>query len=260
MEGITHEPTVLPTIKPEGKEIYGEHLAPFLGGLFSAGGRVNLDIVNEVSKKVLKSGETRLYHKTVVHPVMMYNDSRESKIERLKEVFGGGTFGEKSSHTFRWYQHKKEAAKLAALMKNLCPSRLEAIIALQNWANTEDPEGQLVIARELREQTGGKPTPVPEEAYMPLVNNPSFMAGVFESRGLLYRVKHENPTEGDSIAIASSNESLLNAIKNRWGGHIQRTNEKDRLITISRTGTRTFLQAITPYLLSSLSEYQHKVA
>lgn len=77
MEDI-EEQVDLPTVQSEAKEANIQQLAPFLGGLFSIGGRMGFNTENQIKR--LKAGETQY---TYAYPVITYNDNRKTKIDRL---------------------------------------------------------------------------------------------------------------------------------------------------------------------------------
>lgn len=235
----------------EAKEQNAVRFAPFLGGFFSTGGRMGFNIENQ-KKRLKGSGEVQY---TYAYPIISYNDNRKTKIERLRNLFGGRTLPpEGESH--RWYIKSEEAVELAISMKDYSPSRAETIAGFENWVHAEDLADRVTIAREVNQAIRTKQMRVHKGAYNDLVENPLFLAGVFESRGFLY-----NRSKGDHalepvIEINSENVQLLEAIKERYGGGISVATENSRCLTIGRAATRGILQSITPHLLSPLSEYQ----
>ena len=94
----------------------------FLGGIFSAGGMINLKL--EQSK--YRSG-TYLR----VRPIINYADGRAKKIERLKETFGGKILRQSGKNSHRWYLSDHEAVRFASQMKGFAPSRAAAIEAFE---------------------------------------------------------------------------------------------------------------------------------
>jgi len=251
--------TGIPTTKPEIGEINKTQLAPFLGGLFSAGGMMTLKVETGVKRNILKStGEERLYPYTRVIPIITYSDNRSNKIERLKKIFGGKTVPHSSRNSRRWYLKDYKAVNLAALMQDFLPSRSQATEAFQEWAETKDNQVRMAIAHQLNESTQGKSVTVPKEIYKDLIENPLFLAGVFESRGLIHSRQGEN--KGIFIVINSENQGLLEAITDKYGGGITDVTEISRTLTIGREATGEVFKIITPYLLSPLLEYQKEAA
>lgn len=227
--------------------------APFLGGLFSAGGLMGFQIENH--KRQLKGGEETQH--IYAYPVITYNDNHEAKIDRLKGRFGGRKFGpERNTNSWKWHIKSDGAVELAVLMQGYAPSRAETIAAFQNWRDTEDLAERVMIARELNQAIRIKQISIPKEAYENLVKNPQFLAGVFASRGRLYHEKREDHVSDPIIRMNSENAQLLEAIKERHGGSISPATDKSLLLTIAKADASGFLQIITPYLLSPISEYQ----
>lgn len=247
----------LSRIKPDFREMGTTQFAPFLGGIFSAGGSFTLRVENGIKRSRSKStGEVRSYLFTRVIPLITYSDNRGSKIERFENIFGGKTISHASKDSYRWYLKDHEAVKLAFLMKDFLPSRSQAIEAFQKWSETKDPTIRLAIAQQLRESTKGKPANLPKERYRDLIEDPQFLAGVFESRGLIYHRKGEHT--GNHIAINSENEGLLEAIREKYGGAIEHRTEIARILILARKNSEEVIRLITPHLVSPLSEYEKK--
>lgn len=241
------EPTqdlVKPLATEESKEGNLAYWAPFLGGVFSAGGMVDLRITNPTQKNPYSR----------VRPTITYSDNRKGKMEQLKSMFGGNVVPHAKKNSYMWYLHDTAAAKLGVIMKNFLPSRAQTIDAFKSWLEIKDKESRLDQARKLREQTHGKRVLVDKDEYKELVDNPLFLTGVFESRGALY-VRNEEGQTGIFAQISSENGPLLEAIKDKLSGSVVETTEKGHLLTIGREGTGKLLQQITPHLLSPLDEY-----
>lgn len=174
-------------------------------------------------------------------------------------MFGGRTLAEKNVNSYRWYIKSEDAVELAVFIQDYSPSRAEAIAAFQNWINTEDLAERVVIAREFNEAARTEQTSALKEKYKDLVKNPLFVAGIFESRGLLFSRKRGDQTLDPVIIINSENVQLLEAIKEKYGGGISLATDNSRTLSIGREATKAVLQIITPHLISPISEYQ-KVA
>jgi hypothetical protein len=247
--------------KPEFREVDKTQFAPFLGGLFSAGGMIDFKISNDINRQVSKStGKVSLFPYTRIRPIISYSDNRRDKINRFQAMFGGHVIPHSSRDSYRLEFRDHEAVELVTLMQDFLPSRELEVKALQAWADTTDTQARMAIALQLKESAGrrSKPLILSKDIYKDLVNNPLFLAGVFESRGFIFIKDGEQ--KGIFIRINSENDGLLRAIQEKYGGAINSPTPTARELTLAGKNREEFIGLITPHLISPLSEYEKRAA
>lgn len=192
----------------------------WLGGFFEIAGMVSLQ--QGTTKRMTLTG---IREHTYVYPVITYADDNPRNIKALQENFGGeGRLRNRSKKSWEYKAQKRLAFQLGEAMYTYAPSRQEILLAFQNIQTTESLEEKLQIRQETRQRQRQKVT---SEAYFPFVQNPEFIAGVLDARGMLghnenYGSNAEDPDASyvyPKINICSTNRPLLEAIKRTYGGH-----------------------------------------
>ena len=173
-----------------------------------------------------------------VNPLIKMGDNNFDRMIRLKAHAGGNAshlnkYGRGNS-PYQWAATGRYAVDLAMEVSPYAPSRAETFTAFLNWANTDDIEEKIVIARELHETRGGR-VEVSAGDYESLVRDNAFVAGAIDARGTIRRKDIEyvsrKPYEGDDnlpphdwiirwLDMPSKNLSLLEALQRQWGGNI----------------------------------------
>lgn len=237
MEGTTLDSLSL----AEHQEGNRRENAIFLGGLFSAGGRIAFNVENQ-TKEV--AGVVRKY--AYAYPIVTINND-EVTVRKLVDMFGGKKSGPDSKGYYRWYVKSNEAVDVSQYLKKSCPTREEVIAAFELWEHSA-LEDRLQIARECNAGDSKRNEQVSSDAYMELVKDPMFLAGVFTARGLLYRrPTHNEGFKPPILQLSSENKALLNALKSEYTGAM--TNPTRKTVTLS------FGYEVTERLLAKVKEY-----
>ena len=150
------------------------------------------------------------------YPRVSVGDNSREKLIKLKNILGGtvsggGSRGE-SQHLWTLGQSSLVVC-LAEHMQQFVPSWQETIWAFLSWAETDSMEDRLEIAQMANGEEDNNFT---INDYLPLVRDVEFLAGVFDSRGMLK----------DRLLVRSKNGSLLAALQFVYGGFHDVTVEK----------------------------------
>lgn len=223
----------------------------FLSGFFEVGGYMKMEV--SLIKRVLKS--KKVIYITSITPIIGYSDSNKKKLIYLRSLFGGGVHKEKNKNSWRWYLKSRKLSPLIDNLRVYAPSWETFIKEFDNWSITEDIETKLEIAERVKEISRPQPRDhVSIEYYKRLIENPKFLAGVYESRGVLYKnIRPDSPLDIPLLAIHSQSLNLLYAIKNKYGGGISNILKKKSnslTYTLGKHQSQKFLKEIEPYLFN----------
>ena len=127
-------------------------------------------------------------------------------IDRLQGIYGGQNRGA------AWRKSGRAAAEIVASIQPFAVGRKQHSGAMQTWLTSGYTSEQLDIARSIQE-TRWQDTADASE-YEHLLDNPAFLAGVIDNRGMVFR--KTNGTLG--LNIYSKNKALLLAMERKYGG------------------------------------------
>lgn len=186
----------------------------WLGAGLEVGGGIFFDVSN------VKSGG-KIY--TYSYPLVTIGNSDPNKAHLLKDTFGGYVVKRSDKNSWYWTLKGAKVVDLLSDAKTSAPSRRDIINAMESWAEVGSREEKLEIAREF--QADQIRTPVLEEHYDMLLEDPNFIAGVIENRGSVYQYERYFPTKGvgnvsSGLEIQSVNKELLAAFNRKFGGKL----------------------------------------
>lgn len=237
----------------EFKEI-PEDNAKFLAGIFEMG--AGMSIEHKIATVAGASGVLR--QKQQVQSQIYFTDTSEEKIKQMELMFGGKSRELKGTNSWRWSASGSEALHVLNSIQSFAPNRQEEIKAFQRLAEMNTLEDKIAISKAMSLYNNSpKSYPDPIE-YKHLVQDPAFIAGVYESRGNVY----VNNEEDTPLNMTSLNISLLTVLQEQYGGSVSPVIRKevgskpDESIEIpfryalGKGDRRKFLQVAYPYLIS----------
>lgn len=217
----------------------------FLAGFFEARG--NMGIYPKRTVGVTKSGDK--YKNVHVNPSLAYNDTDQEKLIRLQRRFGGNIYQNDDERSFRWSLNGYRAVELSREMEPFVQRRREVTYAFSNWIN-ETKEERLQSVSDLKQASTSDLSP---ELYIDTLDNLAFSAGVYEAGGVIEK-RIRGGKSYRTVSINAQNPALLEAMKNKWGGYVQELKPNSRYLKMGQTASREFIQAISPFLVSSPPE------
>lgn len=145
----------------------------------------------------------------IVVPVISYTDNDLSRVYKLQQALGG-TVNEGSS---KWSIRNLEAVSLAERIRPFAPARQHQI---DNFSLAADLSHLERVELAEQHSRSSRFIDVPVDEYYCLINDPNFLAGIYDSRGSLASTSDNEPV----IYISTQNKSVLDAIKSEFGGSV----------------------------------------
>lgn len=230
----------------ERKEAVQPSYMPFLGGMLSAGGEMGLYVTHHTAKKPGAAETDGFFVTTSVTPKIFYPEVKQGISKVLVDTFGGSILHKDTPH-IGWGVSGEEAVLLARQVRDFAPSRAPVVDAFEEWLREESLKKKVEIAQALKAQTRRRMQNIPKEAYAGLVENPMFLAGVFQFHGV-NEIGLEDGTEHRHTQIDSVNTGLLVALKNKFGGVIL-LGEKMNHLVLEPVQSGRLIKIIEPHLL-----------
>ncbi|MBP7832969.1 MAG: hypothetical protein KA035_04345, partial [Candidatus Levybacteria bacterium] len=171
-----------------------------------------------------------------------FTDVSKGTISAIQKLFDGSEERLRDVRSNRW--SITDTHKIVAILTGIyefAPSRrvqIESFIEMLGASGKEKIAIGKSFPRE-RKRVG-------EEEYSELVNDPSFLAGVFDARGHMYFYENQGLHR---INMQSKNIPLMNAIqKEHQGGEYSHTGK----MSLSNGVSHKFLHRINPYRIANL--------
>lgn len=237
-------------VSPEIKEIERKEVedGAFLAGLFEARGLMN--IYKKEGKRKLPSGNS--YVSVTTSPSFNYHDTREQKMIKLQERFGGNVHKVEGKNSYKWSVEGYLAVEIARKMQQFTHRRLDMTYAFINWENASKDE-RLQLIEDLKI---GQNIEQDAHSYINDLGNPSFAAGVFEAGGAVEW--HDGPQKASrAVRISTANSALLEALELAWNGKVVEYKPNSKYLKLGVNESEQLLEKVSPYLVSSLEEYRH---
>lgn len=203
---------------PDLKEAVILSQAPWLAGTFETGGSMSIALSRRPQNG---AGENQT--KNVV-PFLSRN-GKKNALDYLKDLFGGRVRHQKGM-SWQWELAGTPALLLARQMKPYSPSRQTAIRAFEDTELAASYYDKKQIADNLKEN--GLLDEVTVDQYRELVRNPAFLAGVFDTRGHVYKIEKS----GYLVYFYSSNRPLMEALELATGATIDINCEAGTEVTV----------------------------
>lgn len=191
---------------PENKEGENRDIAPWLAGVFEAGGTISF--LMHKSKK--KSGREYTY----ATPIAALYDADKERVEALQKLFGGGKYFRKRRNSWEWRVGGKAVEPIVSQIAPFSSSRREMVAAIQLW-ELSDTDERLEIGREMQHYDRNADSSI--EDYLRSMRLPSFVAGIIDCRGSFSTLKDRYQT----VRVYNTNRALLEALKETFGGRVR---------------------------------------
>lgn len=195
---------------PNSPEIITPEKAKYLAGLFETGGTLTFKFGGENGR--------------FPQPEIRYKDNDKEGLERLREIFGGGSI-RSDEDSFIWDITGEKVIKLAEAMKPFSPSRSEFMQVITNWSiKTTDQryEEATNFINQQNERSRAQRRNVPPGSYDHLLNDAHFLAGVID-RSSVFSSPDRNGLLTCRFSLSSTNQELLQALEKKYGGNVNRT-------------------------------------
>lgn len=218
-------PALKPIEKPRTPEEIKLASRKYLAGIFEAGGSFTVNV-----------------YEGRIPCGLHFTDVSRGTIGAIQALYDGSEERLRDVRSRRW--GITDSQKIAAIVEGIyefAPSRKAQI---ESFIEMLGASGQEKIAI-------GKSFPkererVAEGKYDELVNDPSFLAGVFDARGHTYFYENYGLHR---INMQSKNISLMNAIQKAYqGGEYSHTGK----MSLSNGASHKFLHRINPYRIANL--------
>lgn len=191
-----------------------------------------------------------------IYPKKSYSDNREGKIKRLREFFGGRIIPDTDSRSREWRIESDAALFLTETVALYSPSSTHALIAFKKWELTDNYEERLAIAKEYK-LSRKKGFNLSTSDYRDLVDNPAFMAGVFEGAGALYYRKNRKrilDKEHPFIGFSIKNNALREAIRLKYFDNPSQGKDKN-FFRLGKGDSANMISQIQDYMVNDLFMY-----
>lgn len=185
---------------------YSENPALLLAGMFEVGGLMQLQLQYQKKQFVhTKKTYPQVYPKLEV-------SSTNPLMKDLEHKFGGHSFN--IGHAIRYVLRGSDCIPIARQMRPFCPARRKVIDAIISWGNGLTFEEQQILADADFNQSDHAFSDTNPQDYVKLVSEPLFLLGITIIR------KGIHPDQ-NSIDLGTYNRGLLEAMRDRFPGHIR---------------------------------------
>lgn len=214
-----------PIEKPKTPEEIKFASRKYLAGIFEAGGSFSVNV-----------------YEGRIQCGLNFTDVSNETIGAIQKLFDGSEERLKDVRSNRWAI--TDTQKIASILVGIYEFALSRRVQIESFMEMLGASGQEKIAI-------GKSFPkererVSEQEYNELVNDPSFLAGVFDARGHTYFYENYGLHR---INMQSKNISLMNAIQKAYqGGEYSHTGK----MSLSNGASHKFLHRINPYRIANL--------
>ncbi len=179
----------------------------WLAGALEASGNVSFRI-----RTVKAKGHEYLY----CYPLIELCDRRWEYLSRIRHSFDGSIFRSSTSKTNEWRLCGYKAAEVLISMRPYLRMRAEMAYAAENWLSAGELEERILIAEEVNRSDPY--AGVVSESYIFLLEQPEFMAGVLDNKGIIVRRVRVGRADATRVLLGGRNDRLLGAIYNKYGG------------------------------------------
>lgn len=236
------------------KEQFLRTKALYLAGIFEAGGGISLSVGTFSTKD--GSG-----HNHSARAAIYFNDENSEAIKSIAGMFGGSASPIKEDRPKnRWVVSDTE--KILPILEQIYPyalSRRKEIKIFQNCMGANPDGGKLRFAEDFVRYVRQEKQYPDKEAYGKLLDEPAFLAGVYDARGHFYPTPSSDTFS--CVQIGSLNRPLILAMREKFGGStvtIAEKKEHERL-TLTRVDGYRFLHKIGPYRGTQLYKLQTRM-
>ena len=221
----------------------------WLGGAFEVGGGIHYDIRRKT--KTSKQYPSLCLQLTDSEPIIS---------DKLYEIFSGYTrINYVDGNSFRWILTGHKAVPVATSMALFTPSRREMIDLIEEVEQVKAIDGKINAIKQFRGSHLEGRNPVTPEDYLDLLENPEWVAGAIDLRGVI------DSNRGPRLRVHTSNVPLIDAFVEIFDGERKIWTEAgteveilNRNYTLKRdraawelrgSAVKDFCAYVTPYLL-----------